>query len=42
MIEAANPIPLDNLREWGVKCGVAPEELSEEALMQGHAEDQVQ
>ena len=38
--EAANPIPLDNLREWGVKCGEPPEELSEDALMQGRSEDQ--
>jgi hypothetical protein len=38
--EAANPIPLDNLRKWGVKCGVPPEELSEDALMQGCTEDQ--
>jgi len=35
--EAANPIPLDSLPEWGVICG---EELSEDALMQGHGDDQ--
>lgn len=38
--EAANLIPLDNHHEWGVKCGVPPEELSNDALMQGHTEDQ--
>ena len=38
--EAANPIPLDNLQEWGVIRGVSPEELSEDALMQGHGDDQ--
>jgi len=33
--DAVNPIPLDSLQEWGVNCGVAPAELSEDALMQG-------
>jgi len=38
--DAVNPIPLDTLQEWGVNCGVAPEELSEDALMQGRHNDQ--
>ena len=35
VFDAVNPIPLDTLEEWGVNCGVAPAELSEDALMQG-------
>jgi hypothetical protein len=30
----AGPIPLQILQGWGVKCGIAPEELSDDALMQ--------
>lgn len=30
----AGPIPIDILQGWGIKCGIAPEELSQEALMQ--------
>ena len=40
VFDAVNPIPLDTLEEWGVNCGVAPEELSEDALMQGRHNDQ--
>ena len=40
VFDAVNPIPLDTLQEWGVNCGVAPEELSEDALMQGRHNDQ--
>jgi predicted Fe-Mo cluster-binding NifX family protein len=28
------PVPIEVLQDWGVKCGIAPEELSQEALMQ--------
>jgi hypothetical protein len=28
------PVPMVILQDWGVKCGIAPEELSQEALMQ--------
>lgn len=38
--EAADPVPLDVIQEWATKCGVAPSELSEDALMQGHEENQ--
>lgn len=31
--EVAEPVPLDVLLEWATRCGVAPMELSEEALM---------
>jgi hypothetical protein len=34
-----NPIPLETIREWGVACGVSLEELSDDALMQGHDDD---
>lgn len=30
----AGPIPLQILQGWGIKCGIAPEEFSNEALMQ--------
>jgi hypothetical protein len=30
----AGPVPLFMLQEWGVKCGVAPGELIEDALLQ--------
>jgi hypothetical protein len=33
--EAANPIPLGVIQEWGRSCGVSPMELSEDALMTG-------
>jgi predicted Fe-Mo cluster-binding NifX family protein len=32
-----SPIPIPVLQEWGVKCGVAPGELTEEALMEAPA-----
>lgn len=38
--EAVEPVPLDVLLEWATRCGVAPMELSEETLMQGHQDDQ--
>lgn len=28
------PVPMEVLQDWGIKCGIAPEELSQEALMQ--------
>jgi len=30
----AGPVPLSILQGWGVKCGVAPGELTEDALLQ--------
>jgi hypothetical protein len=30
----AGPVPISLLQSWGIDCGVAPEELSNEALMQ--------
>jgi hypothetical protein len=30
----AGPIPIAILQGWGIDCGVAPAELSEDALMQ--------
>jgi hypothetical protein len=30
----AGPIPIDILQSWGIECGIAPEELSQEVLMQ--------
>jgi len=30
----AGPIPIEILQSWGIDCGIAPVELSEEALMQ--------
>ena len=36
----ACPVAIDTLQSWGVKCGVDPNELSEEALMQAPTEDQ--
>jgi hypothetical protein len=38
--EATDPVPLDVIQEWATKCGVAPSELSEDDLMQGHKENQ--
>jgi hypothetical protein len=29
-----DPVPVSVLQEWGIKCGVAPGELTEDALMQ--------
>jgi hypothetical protein len=37
--EVINPTSLETIKEWALSCGVAPEELSEEALLQGRAED---
>jgi hypothetical protein len=39
--EMVNPIPLETIREWGVAYGVSLEELSDDALMQGHDDDQI-
>lgn len=39
--EARNPIPTSTIQDWALACGVAPGELSEEALMEGHIEEQV-
>ena len=36
----ARPVAIDTLQSWGVKCGVDPSELTEEALMQAPTEDQ--
>jgi hypothetical protein len=36
----ACPVAIDTLQSWGVKCGVDPSELTEEALMQVPPEDQ--
>lgn len=30
----AGPIPIEILQGWGIDCGIAPSELSQEALMQ--------
>lgn len=30
----ARSIPMEILQSWGIDCGLAPEELSEDALMQ--------
>jgi hypothetical protein len=30
----AGPIPLEILQSWGIDCGIAPVELSEDALLQ--------
>lgn len=38
--ESVNPIPLEIIQEWGAAYGVAPGELSDDVLMQGHGEDQ--
>lgn len=38
--EVINPTSLHNIKAWATACGVAPEELSEEALMKGRDEDQ--
>jgi hypothetical protein len=35
------PLPIEILQDWGIKCGIAPEELSQEALMQEPNSDQV-
>jgi hypothetical protein len=40
MAEADGQIPLDVLHEWATSCGVSPSELSEDALMEGHVNDQ--
>ena len=37
--EVINPIPLENIKEWGVIYGLSPEELTDDALMQGRTED---
>jgi hypothetical protein len=34
------PVPMAILQDWGVKCGIAPEELSQEALMQAPSTNQ--
>lgn len=39
--EAANPIPLGVIQEWGRSCGVSPMELSEDALMTGQDDEEV-
>jgi hypothetical protein len=33
----AGPIPLEILQSWGIDCGIAPAELSEDALLQAPA-----
>lgn len=38
--ELINPIPMEVIMDWGVSCGVAPEELTEDVLMQGHGHNQ--
>ena len=35
------PIPIDILQGWGINCGVAPGELSQEALMQAPSSNPV-
>ena len=30
----AGPVPISVLQEWGINCGVAPSELTKDALMQ--------
>jgi hypothetical protein len=35
------PLPIEILQDWGIKCGIAPEKLSQEALMQEPNSDQV-
>ena len=37
--EVINPIPLENIKEWGVIYGLSLEELTDDALMQGRTED---
>ena len=39
--EAADPTPLNILQGWATSCGVSPMELSEDALLEGHADDMV-
>jgi hypothetical protein len=34
-----NPSSLKSVREWAIACGVAPEELSDETLLQGRNEE---
>jgi len=34
----AGPVPMATLRSWGLDCGVAPSELTDEALMQSASE----
>jgi hypothetical protein len=35
------PIPIEILQDWGIKCGIAPAELSQDALLQAPSTDPV-
>jgi hypothetical protein len=38
--EVIDPIPLEKIQEWARACGVAPEVLTDDALLKGHGENQ--
>jgi hypothetical protein len=38
--DVINPTFLENIKEWAQACGVAPEELSDDALLKGHGDSQ--
>jgi hypothetical protein len=38
----AGPVAISTLQSWGIQCGVAPGELTEEALMQALMDDNQQ
>ena len=37
----AGPIPLEILQSWGIDCGIAPAELSEDVFMQAPASSSI-